>query len=226
MTSSTKPEVHNILQLCHWRTEPWLQSTFTKFREVKPCGFWDNQAQSCIIIIESAMQYLHIRRVHYQYLGYNCINWRWWTARRCLMPNRPSLYTELDAECDQRQCWKHLATSTVVAGCSVFCTDVHGGRVCSTDTRLLSQVTAGAVNRTQLVHVLLTTLNFSRPAVTGKIFLSPEWRGQKWVTCVLLHLCCGWFFIHTLGLAMINLYAKFDVCLQQHGRQRQMYITD
>jgi len=43
MTSSTKPEVLNILHCCQKRTKPWPENTYRKYREVWTCGFWDVQ---------------------------------------------------------------------------------------------------------------------------------------------------------------------------------------
>ena len=45
MTSSTKPEVHNVLHCRQRRSEPRPQVTCTeKFGEVCMCGFWDTRA--------------------------------------------------------------------------------------------------------------------------------------------------------------------------------------
>ena len=44
ITSSIKPEVHNLSQRRQTRTKPRTQATCTKIGEVRPCGFRDMQA--------------------------------------------------------------------------------------------------------------------------------------------------------------------------------------
>jgi len=42
MTSSTKPEAHNVSHCRQWRTEPRTQATCRKFGKIwKTCAFWD-----------------------------------------------------------------------------------------------------------------------------------------------------------------------------------------
>jgi len=42
VTSSTKPEVHNVLQRRQKRTEPQqIGDSHRKLGKVRPCGFWD-----------------------------------------------------------------------------------------------------------------------------------------------------------------------------------------